>query len=183
MKAIKSIILILSLFLFSQTYAQDGSLSSLFGGEGHNGLQISAYIGGAGGNVEAKGDSFGTAVFKGTTIHFLMHAGYALNDWAFGVAAGFNSLSINSISVNGVSNDKGTLSSIDNELIGDYLTKYFMPINVFVCIEGGVGKFSITDKGGTSLGETDNSFAWNIRAGKEFFIGKKRSSDWEHILF
>ena len=118
--------------------------------------------------------SIGNVVFKGTTIHFLMHAGYAVDDWAFGVAAGFNSLSINSISANGVSYDKGTLSSIDNELIGGYLTKYFMPLNVFVCLEGGVGKFSIMDNAQNSIGETDKGFAWNIRAGKEFFIGKKK---------
>ena len=80
MKTIKTIILVLALLPFSQAHAQDSPLGFLFGGEGHNGLQISAYIGGAGGNVEAKGDSFGTAVFKGTTIHFLMHAGYAVDD-------------------------------------------------------------------------------------------------------
>ena len=140
----------------------------------HHGLQVSMFFGGAGGSVHANSPETGALEFKGTTTHFMMHVGYAYKNWATGFTLGFNSLEIKSFRLNNVEIDKGPLSTIDNNLTGIYITRYFMPLNLFATAELGAGKFSISDRDAKVLGETNSGFAWNLKAGKEFLLGAKK---------
>lgn len=155
----------------AQNYASKSASTS------HHGFQASLYLGGAGGHVKGKIEDIGDLTIKGVTSHFTLHLGYAKSNWAGGLALGANSLSINTITLNRESLDKtgAGIESIGNSLTGIYVTKYFMPHNIFVTLEGGIGKFNLSDNEGNTTGETATGFAWDIRAGKEFLLGKKKN--------
>lgn len=167
---LKSIAVMITFMLTIKANAQQG----LTDANPHHGFNYSFYIGGAGGHVTAHVEGLGTAVFSGPSIHVGMHFGYSVNNWAFGLASDVNSLSINSIKLDEKSMDKGDAATLDNRLIGVYVTKYFMPNNVFVSGEGGFGLFTTSDADGNSIGRSDAGFAWNVKAGKEFLVGKKK---------
>lgn len=140
----------------------------------HKGIQVSVFGGSVFGNVKGKVESVGNTSIRGSILHMMMHIGYAYNDWAFGFAFSTNSLSMKTISVGDSTYTALPGWSIDNSLTGLYIKKYFMPLNIFVSAEAGIGKFTISDPDYNAVTETEKGFAWNVAAGKEFLIGKKK---------
>ena len=64
-------------------------------------------------------------------------------------------------------------TSVGNALLGVGFTHYFMPANAFVGVTLGTGTFSIINGNGNGNGSTNNGFGYILRAGKEWWVGRK----------
>lgn len=164
----KKILGIIVLFIGGIVYGQEPAVS-------HDGFQSSIYLGPMFGDVKAKVTGFeNTTLFKGTWMSARIQAGYAYQNWAMGLSAGINSLSWEVMVVEGQSFKAPEDYSVDCSSYGIYLKRYFMPINIFLTTDLGISKFRFYDENADLMGQSDVGFAWNVSAGKEFVIGKKK---------
>jgi hypothetical protein len=167
----KKTILILSLFgsLFcDQINAQSETDSP------HNGFNASLTAGSSFGKTKGSTSDFGSMYYRGSRVNVKMQIGYSFKDWAVGLSYGMNSLSINSIEVNDTAYKVEEGITMDDGLLGLYVKRYFMPLNIYACADLGFSKFTFFDGNGAAQGNTDNGFSWSISAGKEFLLGKKK---------
>jgi len=76
-----------------------------------------------------------------------------------------------------VGNQAGKASdnlTVGETMIGGGLTYYIMPSNIFLSGSAGIGRFTLLDtKDDTVNGSTDNGFSMQLKAGKEWWIGKR----------
>jgi len=146
----------------------------------HNGFQYSIFVGSTVGNNKANLNGTGNVVFYNVpSTNFGISIGYAINNWAFGYTCSYNDenqYSNKNLKVNRTINDTlfQNIQSIDNTFNGIYIKKYFMPNNIFVSIEAGLGRFFIIKYINYDFLPTNDGFAWNIKAGKDFLIGKSK---------
>lgn len=141
----------------------------------HTGFQFSLFAGGMIGDIKTNiADLGGKVIMKGSRVNAKIHLGYAYRNWAGGFSFGNTSMSIKTMEIGGVAYKSPFEMTIDNSPVGFYLKRHFMPINIFICTDLGVSKFSIYDNKAELQGETDMGFAWNISVGKEFLLGKRK---------
>lgn len=140
----------------------------------HNGFNASLTAGSSFGKTTGSTADFGKMVFRGSRMNIKMHIGYSYLDWAAGLSYGMNSLTVSSIEVNDTAYQTTEDISMDDGLLGVYVKRYFMPLNIYACADLGFSKFTFFDGNGAAQGNTDNGFSWSISAGKEFLLGKKK---------
>jgi hypothetical protein len=159
------------LFLFFG-FSQDNTSTDPY--QPHSGFQFSIFSGGMAGSIQSNISDVGDVEMKGSRVSARFQVGYASKYWAGGFSFGSTSMAIKSMVIDGTTYSSTSNSSITSNLIGAYIKRYFMPINVFTCVDLGISKFGITDQSGTLIAATDNGFAWNIAVGKEFLVGKRK---------
>jgi hypothetical protein len=142
----------------------------------HDGFNFSVFAGAAGGKIKGEfGDSTQFAV-KGSTLNFCLHLGYSINNWAMGLAITPQRMLVNSTTLNGRLNPDNKIQYMDHTTTGLYLTRYFMWINIFVTLEGGLSSLNVLYSDYTMSSQTQIGFAWNFRVGKEFILGKRKKA-------
>ncbi|MBS3913293.1 MAG: hypothetical protein KG003_02250 [Bacteroidetes bacterium] len=166
----KSTILIATLIIVAlPIYSQKAS-----SGDEHQGFQFTALVGPGFGNTQSTTKDFGKMIYRGGRLSMDLQIGYAYKNWGAGLAIGANQQNFSSVTVHDSTYKTKPGYSISGNLTGIYIKKYFMPINMFVSAEIGVGSISITDETSATQGETDNGLSWNVSVGKEFRLGKKQ---------
>lgn len=138
----------------------------------HNGFQASLFMGPAFGDVNGSTGMYGNMRFKGACTHAQIHLGWAFNNWAAGFSSGINTTAVESVVVQNNTYSVVEDLSIDGGLTGIYIKRYFMPMNVFVSADLGVGTWVVTGAGNTA--STERGFAWNLSVGKEFQLGSRK---------
>lgn len=140
----------------------------------HSGFQASLFAGSVFGKIKGKVTNIGDVSFSGSTMHMTFQLGYALNNWSFGFAFGMNSMALNTFTAHDTSYLFKPGWSMDYGLTGLYVKRYFMPINIFASLHAGIGNFTMSSiESGTNV-KTERGMIWELSAGKEFFIGKKK---------
>lgn len=140
----------------------------------HNGFNASITGGTSFGKTKGATNTFGDMYYRGSRMNVKMQFGYSYNNWAYGVSLEMNSLAVESIEVSDTAYSLTQDISMDDALVGLYIKKYFMPLNIYACADLGIAKFNFYDANGDLQGNTDRGFSWSISAGKEFLIGKKK---------
>lgn len=169
MRTISSLLLVLGLISTGKIYAQENSVVSP-----HNGFQIGLYTGGSFGDIKGKTTDGLNPVIRGSGMQFSLDIGFATSDWSVGLFSLMNSVSIKSIEVNDTAYAMQPGYTMDFNITGVYVTRYFMPINAYIRIKGGIGRFTTADAEFNELWSTDKGFGWSIMAGKDFLLGKKK---------
>lgn len=164
----RTLILFVAILVLQNSYSQTDH-SSL-----HNGFQFGFYAGAGFGDVKGKTSDGINPVFRGSSMLVSFDFGYAVQDWAFGLFGSMNGLTIKTVEVNDTSYAIQPGFSMDHSISGIYVSRYFMPLNAYIKLRGGIGKFTLSDAEFNELGSTDRGFGWALVAGKEFLIGKKK---------
>jgi hypothetical protein len=157
----------------------------------HHGLQYSIIFGTQIGHNKANLNGIGNVIFYNAPSTYLeFSAGYGINNWAFGFVYSYNNRGNRQVvfafgggdilkTNRSISNPLfQNIHSIDNTFNGLYVRKYFMPINAFISVEAGMGRFVITkyvNHDNNSILHTNYGFEWKTKVGKEFLIFKKYS--------
>jgi len=140
----------------------------------HNGFYLSAGLGPAFGNIKGS-DNFGNHLtIKGTAIGLDLQIGGALRQNLL-LHATIGLKSIYGFNVNGFKAD--SKYSFDENFLGVGITKYTTQ-NFFVTVNAGVSGFTLSNEDnnnifGSNDPSTDMGFSFNIKAGKEWAVGKK----------
>jgi hypothetical protein len=140
----------------------------------HNGFNASLTAGSTFGKTIGSTSDFGKMVFRGSRMNVKMQIGYSYRDWAAGFSYGMNSLMVGSIEVNDTAYQTTEDVSVDDGLLGLYVKRYFMPLNLYACADLGFSRFTFYDANGNAQGNTENGFSWSISVGKEFLLGQKK---------
>ncbi|MFN5147919.1 MAG: hypothetical protein ACK5EK_02835 [Flavobacteriia bacterium] len=159
---------LMTVLFFNQLSAQSDAVSP------HNGFNASLTVGSSFGKTRGSTGDFGTMYYRGSRMNMKMQLGYSYSDWAVGLSFGMNSLFVSSIEVSDTAYSLTEDVSMDDGLIGLYVKKYFMPLNIYACADLGISNFKFYDSHAELQGNTDRGFSWSISAGKEFLIGKKK---------
>jgi hypothetical protein len=139
------------------------------------GFQASVYVGGLIGDIRANiTDLNGETRMKGSRMTTRVECGYTLNNWGIGFTVGINTMSWESAVIQGETYKAPEDYTIDCPSYGIYVKRRFMPINVFVVADLGVSRFNFYDNNSELVGQSEIGFAWNVSAGKEFLIGKRK---------
>ena len=114
--------------------------------------------------------------FSGTGVQFDIKIGGAVQEnlilYASMASTVINGPKINSTSQTGRLN--GNMGINENMLIGVGLTYYVMPNNLFLSGSAGMGNYTLTDNNDSKNNvKTDNGFSIQLKAGKEWWVGKR----------
>ena len=139
----------------------------------HKGIQCSLYFGNTWSTIQAK---LNGGNYSYTNLYFFsyygINLGYAQNNWAAGLTYGINTNIVNPPNIGDTLYNK--IGYLQNELLGVYLKRYLPRRNIFVSAEIGLGRFYLFDKNLNLYSFTKGGFSWDLKAGKEFFIGKRK---------
>ena len=174
----KNVFLLLSFCLFTSNfcfvYGQSGDGKF----QQHTGFFLSMSIGPAFGLIsdDMKGAVTDRLEFKGTGLQFDIKIGGALREnlilHATMASTAINGAKIKSKNQTGRLNDN--MSVNENMMIGIGLTYYVMPNNIFLSGSAGIGNYTLTDtKNSENNLRTDNGFSMQLKAGKEWWVGKR----------
>ncbi len=141
----------------------------------HDGFNFSIFAGAAGGHIKFEEGDSNHYIIKGVSPNFCVHLGYSIKNWTMGLSVAPYRMVVNSVSKNGMDNPTNKIQYIDHTYTGLYFTRYFMWINIFLTVEGGVSSFNVLYKDTTEPSQTKIGFAWNARVGKEFILGKRKN--------
>ena len=135
----------------------------------HQGFYLSMSVGPVWGPVNGEDNTGMEVKVEGTGFNFEFEIGGALkNEWILhGTLAG-NSVFGPKFNDVKVSSD----ISFDEIFYGAGVTKYFKPSNMFVTLNAGMGKFSISDDSSSSgyTITTEGGFSYQIKFGKEWMV-------------
>lgn len=169
MKTISSLLFVLGIILVGNVNAQKEAVASP-----HDGFQFGLYVGGSYGDIKGKTSDGLNPVIRGSGTIASFDIGFAASDWSVGLFSIVNSVSIKSIEVNDTAYSMQPGYTMDFAITGVYITRYFMPLNAYVRVKGGIGKFTLSDSEFNEISTTDKGFGWSVMAGKDFLIGKKK---------
>ena len=173
----KNVYLLLCFCLFT------GKFCSVYGQSGdgkyrqHTGFYLSMSVGPTFGAITNDIKNGDTETYSGTGAQFDIKIGGAVKENLI-LHASMATTSISGPTVKtsyyGSGRLKEDMTFNENLIVGVGLTYYMMPTNIFLSGTVGMGNYTFTDsKESDNNMKTDNGFSMQLKAGKEWWVGKR----------